>query len=79
MMLVPPTPKTDTTTEQLVFQFRGSASDWGIEEIAMHGAADRRGYLFDGANNEKTFSGSVTSTATATTTGKTDITTPPSL
>ena len=66
-MLVPPTPTTNTSNEQLVFQFHGSASDWWVADAQSHGAADRWGYLFDGATGSQTFSGTVTTTTTTTT------------
>lgn len=73
-MLVPPTPTTNTSNEQLVFQFRGSASDWWIADVQSHGAADRWGYLFDGASSDQTFSGTVTTTTTTSTSAWTQAT-----
>ena len=31
----------------MLFQFHGSATEWGIDNEQAHGAADQRGYLFD--------------------------------
>lgn len=64
-VLVPPTPTTPTLRgEQMTFQFHGTASDWWVTGIQVHGAADRWGYLFDGASITQMFTWSTTTVST---------------
>ena len=64
LMLVPPQPTTTNTVapQQMMFQFHGSAAEWWMQDqIQVHGAADKRGYLFDTAStaNNTTANGSL--------------------